>query len=233
MPRPAPVLLLAAVLLCIGCAGRRDEVSAAESLRRQAAELRARNEINQAETLLLQAVERQGESTADERAARRDLFAELGSLQSSAGRAAAAEQSYRQALALALRDNRRPEVTIHLRTQLAGLCYRRAAYQEAADLYHQVLAEEQALLGPEHPDVLGTLSILGGLELKLRHLDQAERLFRRQLAGVQKAYGAEKREVSSVLDNLADVAEMSGRNEEARELRAKAAQIRHKLCDEC
>ena len=233
MSRPAPGLLLAVALLCGGCTDRGTAMSAAETLRRQAIELRARNEISRAEETLKQAVTLQGDATADQRAATADLLAELGALQSSAGRTDAAEQNYREALALATRDQRRAEVTINLRTQLAGLCYRRTNYQEAANLYHVILQQEEASLGTGHPDVLDTLSILGGLELKLQHLDVAEKLFRRQLIGVRKLHGAEKREVSSVLDNLAEVAERAGKHEDAKELRTEAARIRHKLCDEC
>jgi len=77
------------------------------------------------------------------------------------------------------------------------------------------------------------MSILGGLELKRGKLPEAEFLFRRQLAGVQKVHGAEKRETASVLDNLADVLEKAGKPAEAASLREEAKRIRHKLCDEC
>lgn len=233
MRRHRPGLLLTVALLCVGCADHADSPTPSESLRRQAAVLRSRNEIEPAEKLLRKAVALQPAESTDQRVARTDLLAELGALQSSAGRTGAAEESYREALALAEQNRGRPEVIINLRTQLAGLCYRRRGYQEAADLYHLVLDEEESLLGPGHPDILGTLSILGGLELRLGHLDSAEKIFRRQLAGVEKTQGHEKREVATVLDNLAEVAERAGRKQEAADLRARAAQIRHKLCDEC
>ena len=96
-----------------------------------------------------------------------------------------------------------------------------------------MLTLEVASLGEHHPDALGTMSILGGLELKRGKLPEAEALFRRQLAGVQKLHGAEKRETTSVLDNLADVLEKAGQTAEASRLRGEAARIRRKLCDEC
>ena len=77
------------------------------------------------------------------------------------------------------------------------------------------------------------MSILGGLELKRGRLAEAEALFRRQLAGVRLAFGAEKREIASVLDNLADVLTLQGRSAEAAAARAEAARIRKRLCDEC
>jgi uncharacterized protein HemY len=122
---------------------------------------------------------------------------------------------------------------INLRTQLAGLCYRQSRFDEAAEFYRTVLSLEVALLGETHPDPLGTMSILGGLELKRGKLAEAESLFRRQLRGVQQLHGAEKREVTSVLDNLADVLDKAGQTAEAARLRAEAARIRRKLCDEC
>jgi len=143
---------------------------------------------------------------------------------------AGAEKLYREALALLETAPRGSEAAIiNLRTQLAGLCYRQARLDEAADFYHSVLTLEVATLGEGHPDPLGTMSILGGLELKRGKLA----LFRRQLTGVQKLHGAEKRETTSVLDNLADVLEKAGQPAEATRLREEAKRIRHKLCDEC
>jgi len=125
------------------------------------------------------------------------------------------------------------EAIINLRTQLAGLCYRQSRLDEAADFYRSVLSLEVSSLGEGHPDPLGTMSILGGLEFKRGKSAEAEALFRRQLAGVQKLHGAEKRETASVLDNLADVLEKAGQPAEATRLRDEAKRIRHKLCDEC
>ena len=145
-----------------------------------------------------------------------------------------AEKLYREALALLETAPRGAEAAIiNLRTQLAGLCYRQTRLDEAADFYRSVLKLEVASLGEGHPDPLGTMSILGGLELKRGKLPEAEALFRRQLTGVQKLHGAEKRETASVLDNLADVMEKAGQPAEATRLREEAKRIRHKLCDEC
>ena len=145
-----------------------------------------------------------------------------------------AEKLYREALTLLETAPRGADAAIiNLRTQLAGLCYRQSRFDEAADFYRTVLALEVTLLGETHPDPLGTMSILGGLELKRTKFAEAETLFRRQLRGVQQVHGAEKRETASVLDNLADVLEKAGRAAEATRLRGEAARIRRKLCDEC
>jgi tetratricopeptide (TPR) repeat protein len=144
------------------------------------------------------------------------------------------EQLYIEALTL-LEDAPRgtDAAIINLRTQLAGLCYRQSRLDDAARLYHSVLALEITSLGANHPDALGTMSILGGLELKRGKFAAAEALFRRQLTGVQKLHGTEKRESAAVLDNLAEVLEKAGQAAPAGKLREEARRIRHKLCDEC
>jgi len=206
----------------------------AESYRQKAADLRAEGKTALAEEYLAHAIRAQATFTKDERAAAADLRRELASLRMSADDLNGAEKLYREALALLETAPRGTDAAIiNLRTQLAGLCYRQSRLDEAADFYRSVLTLEVASLGEHHPDALGTMSILGGLELKRGKLPEAEALFRRQLAGVQKLHGAEKRETTSVLDNLADVLEKAGQTAEASRLRGEAARIRRKLCDEC
>ena len=168
------------------------------------------------------------------RAAAADLRRELASLRVAGDDLVGAERLYVEAVTLLETTPRAADdAIINLRTQLAGLCYRQSRFDEAADFYRTVLALEVTTLGETHPDPLGTMSILGGLELKRGKFAEAETLFRRQLSGVQKVHGVEKREVSSVLDNLADVLDKAGRAAEATRLREEAKRIRRKLCDEC
>lgn len=229
--------LAASLLACliVGCA----ETSLApavspESLRQQAASCRSQGKTDEAKALLAEALRRQPTATRDQRTASADLRRELASLQVAGDDLVGAEKLYREALLLLEQPPRgADEAIINLRTQLAGLCYRQSRFEEAADFYRSVLSLEVSLLGETHPDPLGTMSILGGLELKRGKPAEAEALFRRQLTGVQKLHGAEKRETSSVLDNLADALERQGRSTEAARLRAEAARIRRKLCDEC
>jgi len=229
--------LAASLLACLiaGCA----ETSLApavspESLRQQAASRRSQGQTDEAKALLVEALRLQPTATRDQRTASADLRRELASLQVAGDDLVAAEKLYREALVLLEQPPRgADEAIINLRTQLAGLCYRQSRFDEAAEFYRSVLSLEVSLLGETHPDPLGTMSILGGLELKRGKPVEAEALFRRQLKGVQKLHGAEKRETSSVLDNLADALEQQGRNDEAARLRAEAARIRRKLCDEC
>jgi len=206
----------------------------AETSRQQAAVYRAKGDTAKAENYLAAAIIAQSTSGRDNRATAADLRRELASLRMAADDLASAEKLYREALALLEEWPRGADAAIiNLRTQLAGLCYRQSRLDEAADFYQSVLSLEVATLGEGHPDSMGTMSILGGLELKRGKPAKAEALFRRQLAGVQKLHGAEKRETTTVLDNLAETLDMQGQAAEATRLREEAKRIRHKLCDEC
>ena len=205
-----------------------------EALRQRAAASRLEGKQSEAEDLLGQAIRLQPAATRDERATAADLRRELAGLRMSADDLTRAEQLYKEALALLEQSPRGSEAAIiNLRTQLAGLCYRQSRLDEAAEYYRTVLALEVATLGATHPDPLGTMSILGGLELKRGRFAEAETLFRRQLIGVGKLHGAEKRESAAVLDNLAEVLEKSGQPAAASRLKDEARRIRRKLCDEC
>ena len=232
MSKPA---LIALVLLVAGC-GETSLPSSVrpEALRQRAAGFRSAGKNDEATEALKQAIALQRKSSRDERSAAADLRRELASLRMSADDLAGAERLYREALDLLETSPRGADAAIiNLRTQLAGLCYRQGRLDEAADFYRSVLSLEVDSLGEGHPDPLGTMSILGGLELKRGKFAEAEALFRRQLTGVQKLHGAEKRETTAVLDNLAETLDKQGQATEATRLREEAKRIRHKLCDEC
>jgi tetratricopeptide (TPR) repeat protein len=231
MPRFALSLL---TLLVAACGGSSAPAVNPEALRQRAAACRIEGRPDEAATLLDAAVRAQPTQTRDQRSAAADLRRELASLRVAGDDLVGAEKLYREALTLLETAPRGADAAIiNLRTQLAGLCYRQSRFDEAAEFYRSVLILEMSVLGETHPDPLGTMSILGGLELKREKFPEAEFLFRRQLAGVQKVHGAEKRETASVLDNLADVLEKAGKPAEAGRLREEAKRIRHKLCDEC
>ena len=225
--------LISFLLLGTALAGCHSRTSP-KTLRQQAVTLRAAGESDTAVQLLRQAIKLQRTESRDERAAAADLRRELASWLISLDDIDPAEKLYREALALIeTKPSGSVESCINLQTQLAGLCYRQGRLGESANFYHTVLSLETSSLGGDHPDVLGTLSILGGLELKLGHVDIAEQLFRRQLTGAQKFYGNGSRETAAVLENLADTLERGGKIAEAARLNAEAKQIRHKLCDAC
>ena len=229
MAKLGAFISLASLALCAGCA----VTPTPQRLRQEAAELRARNEIAAAKPRLRQAIGLQPARTAAERLAKADLWRELGSLHSSAGETAAAGDCYRQALDLLTADGAYPDAISNLRIQLAGLCHRTRRLDEAATLYRLVLADLRLRQGPEHDDTLDAMGILAGIELRLGRHANAEQLLREQLAGLARTQRGEKREAAAVLDNLAEALEATGKKAEAGEARAKAAALRHKLCEEC
>ena len=232
MPQLALILL---ALLAAGCGETSlTPVISTEALRQKAAAKRLEGKQAEAEALLIQAIGLQPVATRDQRATAADLRRELASLRMAADDLVRAEQLYLAALALLEAPPRGSDTAIvNLRTQLAGLYYRQSRLDEAARFYRSVLALEITALGVDHPDALGTMSILGGLELKRGNFTEAETHFRRQLTGVQKLHGVEKRESAAILDNLAEVLEKAGQAVPAAKLREEARRIRHKLCDEC
>jgi tetratricopeptide (TPR) repeat protein len=128
---------------------------------------------------------------------------------------------------------RDPETFANGLTQLAGCYYRLKFFAQAAVRYQEAIAFEAARLGPEHPDVEGLRSILAGVELRLGHPKEAERIQRDLLSSEYRRHGRGRREAATILFNLADALEAQGRTAESEACRQEAKDIRHKLCDEC
>ncbi len=203
-------------------------------LRREATSLRAEGRIGEATEAYGRLVASLSGEDRDVRQARADALRELGGMHASFGDAAVAERSYLAALAIAETAPRlREEFIINLRTQLASLSYAAGRGEEAVRRYEGVLTLERNSLGEDHPDVLATLGILAGLHMKCGRPDRAEPLLRRQLAMTERLHGPNRRETASTMDRLAEALSRLGREQEAGACRAKAAEIRKKLCDEC
>lgn len=158
----------------------------------------------------------------------------LGRIHAEQGDFADAEAAYRDCVeawrSLPAPD---PEAFANALVQLAGIHYRLNDYPRASAGYAEAIALEEARLGADHDDLLGLLSIRAGLEIKLGHATVAEGLLRRQLATIVRIRGVDRREAASVMDHLAEALSLQDRKAEAAELRQKAKEIRHKLCDEC
>jgi len=94
--------------------------------------------------------------------------------------------------------------------QLAGIHYRLNDFARASGGYAEAIALEETRLGADHDDLLGLLSIRAGLELKLGHAVEAERLLRRQLDTIVRVRGVDRREAASVMDHLAEALSLLG-----------------------
>jgi tetratricopeptide (TPR) repeat protein len=159
----------------------------------------------------------------------------LGRIHAEQGDFADAEAAYRESVEAwrSIADAADAEAFANALVQLAGIHYRLNDYARASAGYAEAISREEIRLGADHDDLLGLLSIRAGLELKLGHAAEAERLLRRQLETIVRIRGVDRREAASVMDHLAEALSLQDRRTEAAELRQKAKEIRRKLCDEC
>ena len=80
-------------------------------------------------------------------------------------------------------------------------------------------------VGPNHPDVAGSLNNLALLYKTQGHYAQAEPLYKRALAIVEKSLGPDHPYVAVSLNNLAGNYRAMNRNDEAEPLEQRAARI--------
>jgi tetratricopeptide (TPR) repeat protein len=78
----------------------------------------------------------------------------------------------------------------------------RAAYVTARELLQRALAIQEAIYGPEHPEVAGTLGNLGIVQRQLGEFEAARASLQRALAIKEAVYGPEHPEVAGTLGNL-------------------------------
>ena len=226
--RDLPRGLSLVLLLLAGCAAD------PSGLRKEAVALRAEGRITEATAAYGRLIASLEGEDRDSRTARADALRELGGMHASFGEPDVAERSYRKALEIAEASPRLSSASIiNLHSQLAALSYRAGRNAEAVVRYETVLELERSSLGEDHPDVLSTLGILSGLHMKCDRPDRAEPLLRRQLALTERIHGPARRESATALDRLAEALARLGKTAEAAALRAKASEIRKKLCDEC
>ena len=103
-----------------------------------------------------------------------------------------------------------------------------AGIEEDMNLLDAVIAARKALevaeknVGPDHPDVAGSLDILAGLYHEQGQYALAEPLYKRALAIFEKAHGPD---VAMSLNNLAILYRATKRETQAKELEKRAARI--------
>jgi tetratricopeptide (TPR) repeat protein len=78
----------------------------------------------------------------------------------------------------------------------------RAAYATARELLQRALAIQEAVYGPEHPDVASTLTNLGSVQQQLGEFAAARVTLQRALAIQEAVYGPEHPDVAITLTNL-------------------------------
>jgi tetratricopeptide (TPR) repeat protein/predicted Ser/Thr protein kinase len=113
----------------------------------------------------------------------------------------------------------------HLYNAIGVLYDDEGKYDEALAAHRRALAIREKLLGPEHPQVAGSLNNLGDtLDDQGKH-DEAVPYYRRALAIREATFGPEHPEVGASLNNLGDALAGAGHHEEALEAFGRALAI--------
>ena len=103
-----------------------------------------------------------------------------------------------------------PEQTARLLARVGQYQEARAQYTPARELLARAVAIFEAVYGPEHPEVAGTLDYLGIVQQQLGELEAARATVERALAifeqrlGPQHPYTAQAREILSEMESTGD-----------------------------
>ena len=106
--------------------------------------------------------------------------------------------------------------------------YQAGRYADAIPLAERVLALREKGLGPEHPDVAGSLHNLARLYKSMGDYAKSEPLYQRSLAIREKALGPEHPDVAISLNNLALLYKSMGDYAKAEPLYQRSLAIREK-----
>jgi len=106
--------------------------------------------------------------------------------------------------------------------------YQAGKYADAIPLAQRSVAIRERTLGPNHPDLAGSLNLLAALYLGQGRYTDAEPLFQRALAIREKAFGPEHLAVAESLSNLAALYDGQGRYADAEPLYKRSLAIREK-----
>ena len=157
-------------------------------------------------------------------------MAALAALLDGQGKVDEAERLYRQALAVFERayGPEHYEVAVNL-NNLAALAHAQGRSEEAEQLYRRALAIKEKVLGAEHPDVAMTLNNLAVFYKSNQQYEQAELFYQRALSIFEQTLGPDHLKVAVCLENYAHLLWKMARDDEARELKARAKAIRSAL----
>jgi tetratricopeptide (TPR) repeat protein len=100
--------------------------------------------------------------------------------------------------------------------------YQRGQYWEVESLWKSALAICEQILGPEHPDTLGSLNNLAAFYTDQGKYEEAEPLFQRALEARERVLGPNHPDTAQSLDNLAILYADQGKYEQAELLYQRA-----------
>jgi tetratricopeptide (TPR) repeat protein len=110
----------------------------------------------------------------------------------------------------------------NLLLQVGKYFYQRGQYWEAEPLLKSALSICEQVLGPEHPETLGTVNNLAILYWQQGKYEEAEPLYQRALEAQERVLGPEHPNTAQSLDNLANHYANQGKYEEAEPLYQRA-----------
>ncbi|MCG8458061.1 MAG: serine/threonine-protein kinase [Holophagales bacterium] len=154
----------------------------------------------------------------------------LGRLLYDGGDFAAAEQRFRDAVAMW----RRLEATADQVTGLSNLAaavMQQGRYDEALERHREILGLQRGL-GAGDVELGASLYSLGTLHRLRGETAEAEDLLRRALDAYQRAFGSDDTRVAAVQSSLGRVLHVEGRRPEARQLYEQALDVRIRLLGE-
>jgi tetratricopeptide (TPR) repeat protein/DNA-binding XRE family transcriptional regulator len=125
-----------------------------------------------------------------------------------------AEAMYREILALNPADAG-DVLTLAVRRDLAWIIECQGRYREAADMYRQLIVDQQKELGADHRETMTTSSLLARVTGLLGRYRDAEHMAAEALAAQRRVLGGEHPDVLFTWHNLAWMVGMQGRYEEA------------------
>jgi tetratricopeptide (TPR) repeat protein len=111
----------------------------------------------------------------------------------------------------------------------ANELYDAGKYAQALPLAQRALSIREKALGPNHPDVAGSLNSLALLYQDQGRYADAEPLYKRSLAIYEKAFGHGHRNVAALLNNLAEMYRDQGRYAAAEPLYKRSLAIWEKI----
>ena len=178
----------------------------ADGMRRLALVLTRLGRSGEAEELATTALRIQRPALGPDHAEIASSLSVLGLAQRAGGRSAEAEASHREALAMQLRllDPSHPDVLASM-GNLAIVVEERGAYEEAEALHRERVERTRGRLGPEHPETLVALNNLAFMLTRTGHFAEAEPVFRDVVDIGRRVHGGDHTALAIFMNNLAVV----------------------------
>jgi serine/threonine protein kinase len=178
------------------------------------------------QNILAQAIATAGTRFHDRPQIHAQLLSSIGDTYQQLGLLDRAEPPLKQAIALYGRDAAPRLVATRI---LAGVYEAQGRTRESESLYVATLAEQKALLGPDHPEVLQTMDGLAVLYTDLERYAAAESLYAIVVPAARRVLGAEAPQTLSTLGNAAWALTSDGKYEQAESLGVQVLALRRKV----